>query len=183
VSATSGVSAAAVVYATFMVLAMHLSVCVAAVMLPTIPALASAKAKTAAEFVANDVPARAVPAVLIPTVSIAVVFELVIATSPGPDGRRRRRRRSVLAKVWVVRLARRHDLRADFRQRPAGIPRLRFVLHDRPNAVHDKPITGADSAPHESRLPASGFDLITRAARGWLCGGGQARRQQCSEPE
>ena len=164
------------------VLVMFVAASMAAVMMPTVPPLPSAVAKTAAEFVADDVPARAVPAVFVPTVGIAVVLELIIAASSRHSGWRRRRRRSGLPKVRIVRFARRYELRIDLRQRLGGTQRLRLVLHDRPDAVHEKSVAGFDSAEHKSRLPTSLCDLIARPALSRLCGSRQARRQQC-EPE
>ena len=154
----------------------------AAVMVPVVPALAAAKAEAAAEFVADDVPAGAAPAVVVPAIGMALIDELIVAASSRHSGWRRRRRRSGLPKVRIVRFARRYELRIDLRQRLGGTQRLRLVLHDRPDAVHEKSVAGFDSAEHKSRLPTSLCDLIARPALGRLCGSRQARRQQC-EPE
>ena len=68
-----------------MVLAMMTAMGVAAVMMPVVPAFVAAEAEAAAEFEADDVPARAVPAVVVPAVGIAVGGVFVAAL----DGARR----------------------------------------------------------------------------------------------
>ncbi len=52
---------------------------VAAVMMPAVPAFAATETETAAEFIADDVPAGSVPAVVIPTVGIAAPNEFAVA--------------------------------------------------------------------------------------------------------
>jgi hypothetical protein len=135
------------------------SVVMAAVVMPAMPALTAAPAYAVVEFVADDVPTGAVPAVVVPTVGITVQL------------------------VFVVGAARGHELRIDLRQRPAGIRRLRLALHDRPEAVHDNSVPGIGTAVHKSRLLASGFDLIARLGPGRLRGGRQGKHHQAGEPE
>ncbi len=134
------------------------SVVMAAVVMPATPALTAAPAYAVVEFVADDVPTGAVPAVVIPTVGITVplVFD-----------------------VWAAG----HELRIDLRQRPAGIRRLRLALHDRPEAVHNNSVPGIGTAVHKSRLLASGFDLIARVGPRGLRGGRQGKHYQAGEPE
>ena len=134
------------------------SVVMAAVVMPAMPALTAAPAYAVVEFVADDVPTGAVPAVVIPTVGITVplVFD-----------------------VWAAG----HELRIDLRQRPAGIRRLRLALHDRPEAVHNNSVPGIGTAVHKSRLLASGFDLIARVGPRGLRGGRQGKHHQAGEPE
>jgi hypothetical protein len=86
-----------------------------------------------------------------------------------------------LPEARIARFARRHDLRIDWRQRPAGVRRLRLALHDRPDAVHPKSVTGFNAAVYESRFLASRSDLIAHLAAGRLCGAGQAKHQQAGE--
>jgi hypothetical protein len=76
-------------------------VVVAAVMMPAMPALAAAKADANNQFVADDVPAGAVPAVVVPTVGIAIPHVFDVA-------------------------ARGHYLRVDLRQGPAGMATSSF---------------------------------------------------------
>jgi len=134
------------------------SVVMAAVVMPATPALTAAPAYAVVEFVADDVPTGAVPAVVIPTVGITVplVFD-----------------------VWAPG----RELRIDLRQRPAGIRRLRLALHDRPEAVHNNSVPGTGTAVHKSRLLASGFDLIARVGPRGLRGGRQGKHHQAGEPE
>jgi len=135
------------------------SVVMAAVVMPAMPALTAAPAYAVVEFVADDVPTGAVPAVVVPTVGITVQL------------------------VFVVGAARGHELRIDLRQRPAGIRRLRLALHDRPEAVHNNSVPGIGTAVHKSRLLASGFDLIARVGPRGLRGGRQGKHYQAGEPE
>ena len=134
------------------------SVVMAAVVMPATPALTAAPAYAVVEFVADDVPTGAVPAVVVPTVGITVplVFD-----------------------VWAPG----RELRIDLRQRPAGIRRLRLALHDRPEAVHNNSVPGIGTAVHKSRLLASGFDLIARVGPRGLRGGRQGKHYQAGEPE
>ena len=62
---------AAVMFAPVM-LAVMAAMGVTAVMMPAVPAFVAAKAKAVAEFVADDVPARAIPAVVVPAVGLAL---------------------------------------------------------------------------------------------------------------
>jgi hypothetical protein len=135
------------------------SVVMAAVVMPAMPALTAAPACAVVEFVADDVPTGAVPAVVVPTVGITVQLVFVVGTARG------------------------HELRIDLRQRPAGIRRLRLALHDRPEAVHNNSVPGIGTAVHKSRLLASGFDLIARVGPGRLRGGRQGKHHQAGEPE
>jgi cytochrome c oxidase assembly factor CtaG len=85
----------------------------ATVMVPGAKSLAAAKAEAAAEFIADNVPAGAVPAIVMPTVGIAV--PLVFVVTPA---------------AWAT-SARRHELRINFRQRQGGFRRLGRTLYDR----------------------------------------------------
>jgi hypothetical protein len=134
------------------------AVAVAAVVMPAIPAFAAAKADADNECFADDVPAGAVPTIVVPTVGIAVPLVFDIA-------------------------ARRHDLRIDLRQRPAGIGRLRVALSDRPEAVHYDAVPGVGAAVDKSRLHASGFDLSAGVGTGRLGQGRQRQRHQAGEPD
>ena len=74
-AAADGMDAAAMMFAAAAMMfaaAVVASVRVAAVVMPAVPAFVAAKAKAAAEFVADDVPARAIPAVVIPAVGLAL---------------------------------------------------------------------------------------------------------------
>jgi hypothetical protein len=55
----------------------------AAVMMPVVPALASAKAKAVAEFKSDNVPSGPIPAVVVPAVCIAIVGELITGRRAG----------------------------------------------------------------------------------------------------
>jgi signal transduction histidine kinase len=129
------------------------TVMVAAVVMPAMPAVAATEADADNEFVADDVPAGAVPTIVVPAVNLAIPNVFDIATC-------------------------RHDLRIDLRQRPAGICRLRIALHDRPEAILDNAVAGPGTAVHKARLHASGLDHSARVGgRRRLRGGRQGKRQ------
>jgi hypothetical protein len=133
-------------------------VVVAAVMMPTMPALAAAKADANNQFVADDVPARAIPAIVVPTVGIAIPHVFDVA-------------------------ARGHDLRVDLRQGPAGVCRRRDALDDRLEAVRNNAVPGAGAVVHKARLHTGGFDLIARVGPGRLGGGRQRKQHQAGDPD
>jgi hypothetical protein len=144
---------AMVMVAMMMIAMMVVAVVVAAMMMPAMPALAAAKADANNQFVADDVPAGAVPAIVVPTVGIAIPHVFDVA-------------------------ARGHDLRVDLRQRPAGVGRLRNTLNYRLEAVRNNAVPDAGAVVHKARLHTSGFDLIARVGPGWLRGGRQRKRDQ-----
>ncbi len=135
---------------------MVVAVVVAAVMMPAMPALAAAKADANNQFVADDVPAGAIPAVVVPTVGIAIPHVFDVA-------------------------ARGHDLRIDLRQGRAGVRRLRNTLNDRLEAVRNNAVSGAGAVVDEACLHTSGFDLIARVGPGRLRGGRQRKHDQARE--
>ena len=134
------------------------AVMVAAVVVPTMPALAATKADTNNKLVADDVPAGTIPAVVVPTVNLAVPNVFDIATC-------------------------RHDLRLDLRQRPADICRRRVALSDRPEAILDHAVPGPGAAVDKARLHAGSLDQIARVGRRRLRRGWQRQRYQANEPD
>jgi hypothetical protein len=158
VTAMMNVMAMVTTVAAMTAMMIVVAVAVAAVVMPAIPAFAAAKADADNECVADDVPAWAVPTIVVPTVGIAVPLVFDIA-------------------------ARRHDLRIDLRQRPAGIGRLRVALSDRPEAVLNDAVPGVGAAVDKSRLHASGFDLSAGVGTGRLGQGRQRQRHQAGEPD
>ena len=145
-----------VMIVAMMMVVMVVAVVVAAVMMPAMPALAAAKADANNQFGADDVPTRAIPAIVVPTVGIAIPHVFDVA-------------------------ARGRDLWVDLRQGPAGICRLRDALNDRLEAVRDNAVPGAGAVVHKARLHASGFDLIARVGPGRLRGGRQRKHHQAGE--
>jgi hypothetical protein len=137
---------------------MVVAVVVAAVMMPAMPALAAAKADANNQFVADDVPTGAIPAIVVPTVGIAIPHVFDVA-------------------------ARGHDLRVDLRQGRAGIRRLRNTLNDRLEAVHNNAVSGAGAVVDEACLHTSSFNLIARVGPGRLRGGRQRKHHQAGEPD
>jgi hypothetical protein len=134
------------------------AVMVAAVMMPAMPALAAAKADANNQFVADDVPTGAIPAIVVPTVGIAIPHVFDVA-------------------------ARGHDLRVDLRQGPAGICRLRNALNDRLEAIRNDAVPGVGAVIDKACLHTGGFDLIARVGPGRLRGGRQRKHHQAGEPD
>jgi hypothetical protein len=173
----------AVVVTVVVIAVMIIAVAMAAAMMPAIPALAAAKAEAAPEFEANNIPAGAIPTVVVPAVPVAVPSELLIAP----------RRRRALPDIGstcqvsgrVVRIGRfavRSDVRIKLRQGQAGVLRLRPAFHDRRDAVHPKSAAGSDTAELEPRPLARCFDLFARR-RGRLRGARERQHYQAREPE
>ncbi len=152
----------AVMVAVMMIAAMVIAMAMAAAMMPTIPALAAAKAEAAPEFETDNVPAGTVPTVFIPAVFVAVPSELLIA----PRRRRRRRalpdiRSSCQVPGRVIRIGRfavRSHVRIESRQRQAGVLWLGLAFHDRRDAIHPKSAAGSDIAELKPRVLACCFD-------------------------
>ena len=142
----------AVMVAVMMIAAMVIAMAMAAAMMPTIPALAAAKAEAAPEFETDNVPA----------VFVAVPSELLIA----PRRRRRRRalpdiRSSCQVPGRVIRIGRfavRSHVRIESRQRQAGVLWLGLAFHDRRDAIHPKSAAGSDIAELKPRVLACCFD-------------------------
>ena len=143
----------------------------AAAMLQAVPALASTEAHAATEFGADDVPAGTTPAVVVPTVIVAIDREFF-------DVRRCRWR---LAEVWICGETCIDDLRIDLGQRDLGVVRLRLVLRDRPDAIDHEPGARHLAVVDKSCVLAGVGDPLARP--GSLRGSGYGLRQQRSERE
>ncbi len=172
-----------VVVTVVVIAVMIIAMAMAAVMMPAMPALAAAKAEAAPEFEANNIPAGAIPTVVVPAVPVAVPSELLIA----PRRRRAlpdiRSTRQVSGRVIrISRFAVRSDVRIKLRQGQAGVLRLRPAFHDRRDAVDPKSAAGSDTAELEPRPLAGCFDLFARR-RGRLRGARERQHYQAREPE
>jgi hypothetical protein len=107
-------------------------------MLQAAPAFASAKADATAEFVADDVPATAIPAVVVPAVIFAIDRVLFGRAHNGGG----RSRGCGLPEGWIGREACVYELHVDLGQGQLRVRGLRLVLHDRSNAIDQKPVAG-----------------------------------------